>query len=44
MVLPLLEELLDGLLGLLALGRLLEGIKGDDGLEGLQLQTITNFL
>ena len=40
-ILPLLEELLDSLLGLLTLGGLLEGIDGDNGLQGLQVQTVT---
>ena len=39
-LLPLLEELLDGLLGFLTLGGLLEGVDGENGLQSLQLQSV----
>jgi hypothetical protein len=38
---PLLEELLDGLLGILTLRRLLERVDSENRLQGIQLQTIT---
>lgn len=38
---PLLEHLLDGLLGLLALGGLLEGVVGDGTLETFKLEGVT---
>lgn len=37
----LLEGLLDGLLGVLTLGRLLEGVGGDRALEALKLENVT---
>jgi hypothetical protein len=37
---PLLEELLDGLLGIFTLGRLLEGVDSEDGLQSVQLQAV----
>lgn len=37
----LLECLLDGLLGLLTLGRLLEGLGADNGFQGLELEGVT---
>lgn len=38
---PLLERLLDVLLGVLTLGRLLEGVAVDGTLEGLELEHVT---
>lgn len=38
---PLLESLLDGLLGLLPLGRLLEGLRGNGTLERLELEHVS---
>jgi hypothetical protein len=38
---PLLKVLLDGLLGVLTLGRLLEGVGRDGALEGLELESVT---
>lgn len=36
-----LQGLLDGLLGVLALGNLLEGVVGDNALEALELESVT---
>lgn len=38
---PVLKSLLDGLLGVLALGDLLEGVVGDGTLETLELESVT---
>lgn len=41
LLVPLLESLLDGLLGLLPLGRLLEGLRGNGTLERLELEHVS---
>ena len=38
---PLLESLLDGLLRVLTLSRLLEGVGGDGSLKGLELELVS---
>lgn len=38
---PLLEQLLDGLLGILTVSGLLEGLGGDRSLEALKLECVT---